>query len=334
MQWILLDSHWNYLNKMKKQFRIEGTFALVICALGWSLAGVFMKFVNINSFAMAGFRSLFAFVAIAIMSKRLPKIVIKKTDSSSNSGIDKKATVYLWLAAISYATTMILFCISNKLTYAANAVLLQYTNPAWIILFGPFLLGEKNTKLDYWAIFGIIIGMLLFFADNIFGTPSGEFAETAFLGNILALISGITFGFTTIFQRKIQQIALKSNNSNGPDNSSADAFMIAQIITALFGLPFVFLKSNGVPDLQSLLFLLLLGFVQMGIPNIMYAIGIKKVRALSASLITMIEPLMNPLWVLIFVHEIPTWTCILGGVIILGCILGREILNKKQESKS
>lgn len=299
--------------------KIEGAWALAVCALGWSLAGVFMKFVNINSFAMAGLRSLIAFVAIAVLSKRLPDFVIKTETQKGTKVIDKKRTLYLWLAALSYAATMIMFCISNKLTYAANAVLLQYTNPAWIIVLGPVLLGEKNTKIDYIAIFGIIIGMLLFFADNIFGAPSKEFAQTAFLGNIIALISGITFALTTIFQRKQQMIAADENT-----NSSRDAFMIAQIITSLFGLPFVFLKENGIPDFQSLLFLFLLGVLQMGIPNIMYAIGIKKVRALSASLITMIEPLMNPVWVLLFVHEIPGWTCILGGIIILGCILGRE----------
>ncbi len=299
---------------MKSKWKLEGAGALVVCALGWSLAGVFMKFVAINSFAMAGFRSLFAFFTIAALSKSFPRFYIKG---------DKKRTFYLWMAAISYAATMILFCLCNKLTYSANAVILQYTNPAWIIVLSPFLLGEKNTKVDYEAILGIIIGMLLFFADSIFGEPSGEFAETAVLGNILALVSGITFGLTTIFQRKQQMLAEKSGDSNR--NTSRDAFMLAQIIVALFGLPFIFVMDNGVPDLKSLLFLVLLGIFQMGIPNITYAIGIKKVRALSASLITMIEPLMNPVWVLIFVGEVPSWYSVLGGIIILGCILWREV---------
>ena len=106
--------------------------------------------------------------------------------------------------------------------------------------------------------------------------------------------------------------------------------MLAQLLTAIFGLPFVFLSEGGIPDSRSLIFLLLLGFLQMGIPNIMYSIGIKKVTALSASLITMIEPLMNPVWVFIFVHEIPSARCIAGGVIILGFILLREFVSKKK----
>lgn len=318
------------------KIKIDGAFALVICALGWSLAGVFMKYVNINSFAMAGFRSTFAFATIAVLSKRLPRFVIrtqsnsqtKESKKQNKAPVDKKRTFYLWMASINYAVTMILFCLCNKLTYSANAVLLQYTNPAWIILLGPFFLGEKNTKVDYISIFGVVIGMILFFADSIFGTSSGEFAQTEVLGNILALVSGITFGLTTIFQRK-QQIVAEQSGSNQNENTSSDAFMLAQIITALFGLPFVFISQNGIPDLQSIIFLVLLGVFQMGIPNITYAIGIKKVRALSVSLITMLEPLMNPIWVLLFVHEIPSIYCILGGVMILGCILLREVFNKK-----
>ncbi len=352
--------------------KIEGSFAMFLCALGWSLGGVFLKFVNINSFAIAGFRSMIAFCTIAIFSKRFPHFFVKSSDGSK---LNKKRTLYLWLSAFSYAGTMILYVISNKLTYAANAVFLEYTEPVWVIIFSSLLLGEKNKRIDYVAFAGIVVGMLLFFADNIFKTQSGEFAETSLLGNILALCSGVTFAGTTIFQRKqqlllAQEIQTENNriknfyekttssteeslltknnqtatspapqdnspvpqdNSSAPQDTSRDSFMLAQLIVTCFGLPFVFLKENGSPDLQSALFLLLLGVLQMGIPNILYSIGIKKVTALSASLITMIEPLMNPVWVFIFVHELPTWKCLLGGVIILGFILLREIASKKDK---
>ena len=318
--------------------KIDGAWAMVICAIGWSLAGVFMKYVNINSFAMAGFRSVFAFITIAALTRHLPRFVIKTETGET----DKKSTLYLWLAALNYAATMILFCLCNKLTYSANAVLLQYTNPAWIILLGPLLLGETNTRIDYVSIIGVVIGMLLFFAETIFGSlfvnasaaseniVAAVNPDTVTLGNILALVSGITFGLTTIFQRKLQLIS-QGNTTN--TNTAGDAFMIAQIITVAFGLIFVFTTNNGIPDKQSLLFLVLLGVVQMGIPNVAYTIGIKKVRALSASLITMLEPLMNPVWVFLFVHEVPSVFSIIGGIIILGCILLREIVNKRQTTQ-
>ncbi|MCR4954947.1 MAG: DMT family transporter [Treponema sp.] len=352
--------------------KVEGSFAMVLCALGWSLGGVFLKYVTINSFVIAGFRSLIAFATIAIFSRSLPHFFVR---SEQDNSIDKKQTLYLWLSAISYAGTMILYVISNKLTYAANVVFLEYTEPVWVILFSTLLIGERNKKIDYVTFAGIVVGMILFFADNLLesraGTQTSEFADTALLGNILALCSGITFAATTIFQRKQQlliaqvkqaegqkQISTedkhfgdeekesdadsavfsdtKENNKARPatrkkQNTSRDAFMLAQLIVANFGLSFVFLKENGIPDIKSLTFLLLLGMFQMGIPNILYSIGIKKVTALSASLITMIEPLMNPVWVFIFVHELPGWKCLLGGAIILAFILIREIVMKRKK---
>ena len=312
----------------------EGTFALVICALGWSLGGVFLKYVNINSFAIAGLRSLFAFIVIAVMSHTLPAFFVK---DQSTGKIDKPQTIVLWLSALSYAGTMITYVFGNKLTYAANVIFLEYTSPVWVILLSSILLGEKNRKIDYITFGGIVIGMLLFFADGLFEKHNGEFADTAMLGNLFGILSGICYAGTTLFQRKQQMLAADRIRQNpqaakSKHDTSRDAFMLAQLITTVFGLPFVFLSDGGMPDSRSLIFLLLLGLLQMGIPNIMYAIGIKKVTALSASLITMIEPLMNPVWVFLFVHEIPSARCIAGGIIILGFILLREFVSKSDSS--
>lgn len=321
--------------------KIDGAFAMVVCALCWSLAGVFMKYVHVNSFAVAGFRSMFAFVTIMAYARHFPRVVLfkdagnakddnseteitskpaKKIDGSKK--IDGRGTLYLWLGALSYAATMVMFCAANKLTYSANAVLLQYTFPIWIIAFGPLILHEKNTKIDYLAIAGVCIGMFLFFAENIFATPDTKFADTKVAGNIIAFISGITFAVSTIFQRK-------QSLYNPEANTSFDSFMLAQLITAIAGLPFIFTTPDGIPDAQSLVFLVLLGCLQMGAANITYSIGIKKVNALSASLITMIEPLMNPIWVLIFVHEIPGVMCICGGLLIIASVIFREVFIKK-----
>ena len=310
----------------------EGVWALVICALGWSLGGVFLKYVNVNSFAISGLRSLFAFIAIAAMSHTLPAFYVK--DQASGK-VDRAQTLALWLSALSYAGTMITYVFGNKLTYAANVIFLEYTSPVWVILLSSILLGEKNRKIDYITFAGIVAGMLLFFADGLFEEHNGEFADTAMIGNFFGILSGVCYAGTTLFQRKQQMLAAERIRKNpeaavSKHDTSRDAFMLAQLITATFGLPFVFLMEGGIPDGTSFIFLLLLGFLQMGIPNIMYAIGIKKVTALSASLITMIEPLMNPVWVFLFVHEIPSARCIAGGVIILGFILLREFVSKKR----
>ena len=290
------------------KLKLEGAWALVVCALLWSTGGILIKFIQASSFFIAGFRSLIALFVFMIVLKRLPVFLVK----DENGTTDKKRTLYLWIAAICYSATMILFCIANKLTTAANTILLQYTNPVYIILFSPVLLGEKNSKWDYVTAFGVLCGIVLFFAGDI---DAGNL-----LGNILAALSGVTFGFTTIYMRK--------QRTQGSENS----FMIAHLVTAIIGIPLGFLSGGYIQggDFGSWAALLAIGIFQMAFATILYSRGIGKVTALSSGIITMIEPLMNPVWVMIFAHEIPSVTCILGGVIILGCILLREFFVKEK----
>ena len=106
---------------------------------------------------------------------------------------------------------------------------------------------------------------------------------------------------------------------------------LSHLITAVVCLPFVI--QSGVPSLKSSLFLLLVGIVSIGIPSILYTIGIRNVRALTASFITMLEPVLNPVWVIIFAGEVPSTKTILGGLLILGFIMIRSIIqNRKKEN--
>ena len=150
--------------------------------------------------------------------------------------------------------------------------------------------------------------IVLFFAD---GLESGNQ-----LGNILAALSGFTYALATIFMRRCR------GNSGG-------AMLLSHLITALVCIPFVI--QSGLPSPKSGFFLLLVGTVSIGIPSILYTVGIKKVRALTASFITMLEPLLNPLWVVIFAGEVPSAKTILGGILILGCIMIRSVVQSRKK---
>jgi len=277
--------------------KLNGVLSFVFCALLWSTGGFLVKLTDWNPFAIAGMRSIIGFFTMCILQQKLPVFVIRNTSvqPQEKSPVDVSGTFFLYAAAICYALTMILYITANKMTTAANAILLQYTDPVFIILFGPFILKEKNKISDYITVAGVLSGMILFFADGLQG---GNMA-----GNIVAMLSGLTWGFCTIFMRRIRGVG------------SLNAFMISHLITFVFGLPFMF--TSGVPSKITILGLLLLGIFQIGIPSILYARGISTVRALSASFISMIEPLMNPVWVLLFDHEIPSLWTIIGGIIIL-----------------
>lgn len=291
---------------------VNGVLALVIAAIGWSTGGLFMKCIDASSLTIAGLRSIVAFIGLLVLTRKLPVFVVRQENQNEEKfAVDKRATFNLWASAISYSATMIMFCFANKMTYAANAILLQYTAPIYVVILSPLLLGEKNSKLDYFSVIGVIAGMILFFADNLFGKKDNV-PPQVFWGNIIAILSGVTFALSTVFLRRCR------------GNTSKSSFVLAQLITFIICIPFV--VKEGILDVRSIIFVILLGVVQMTLPNYFYAIGINKVRALSAILISMLEPLMNPVWVAIFAHELPTANCVIGGIIILLFVVGNDVL--------
>lgn len=286
--------------------KLEGVPALVLCALLWSSGGILIKLVDWNAFAISAVRSIVACLFICIALKKLPFFRIRKDDGTT----DRSATLNLWLAALSYALTMIFYVLGNKMTTAANTILLEYTSPIYIIMFGPLLLGEKNRISDYISVVVVMAGMVLFFSEGLDG---GNMA-----GNIIAAFSGVAFGFCTIFMRRQKP------------EYSINSFMLAHIMTFVTCIPFAFLA--GAPSARSCLGLVLLGVFQIGIPSILYSVGLKNVRALTATFVSMIEPLMNPVWVMLFAGEVPSWQCFVGGALILGCMCVRAVLARKTES--
>ena len=287
---------------MKINGIIDGAVALVICAVLWSTGGIFFKNIELNGLAIAGIRSLIAGTFMSLATRQRFQFSVR----SENGRTDRQSTLFFWIASISYSLTMILFVTANKLTTSANAILLQYTCPIYIILLAPALNGEKNRASDYITVLGVMFGIVLFFAD---GLESGNQ-----LGNILAALSGLSYAISIIFMRRCR------GNSGG-------AMMLSHLITAVVCLPFVI--QSGVPSAKSCFFLLLVGIVTIGIPSILYTIGIKKVRALTSSFITMLEPLLNPVWVIIFAGEVPSIKTILGGILILGFIMIRSVVQNK-----
>jgi drug/metabolite transporter (DMT)-like permease len=267
--------------------------SLVLCSILWSSAGFLVKLVSWDPFAIAGVRSLIGFLTMLIVIRK-PRFTFSFNQV---------------MAAIMYSATMILFITANKMTTSANAVLLQYTEPVFIIILGRWLLTDEKAGVGDWlSIGGVFIGMILFFLDDL--SFSGN------LGNLLAVLSGVTFALTAIFMRRQKE------------GRPADSFMLAHIITFAISIPFIL--SAGVPSVTGMTGLVLLGVFQMGIPSVLYGRGVRGVSAISCALITMIEPVMNPVWVAVFIGELPSARAIAGGCIILGCVLLRTVLKVRK----
>ena len=267
------------MSEMEK--RTRAIIYLVITAVLWSLGGILIKSVKWNPVAIAGARS-------AISSLVILAYIRKPKFTWSSDQI---------LAAIFYAGTVILFVSANKLTTAANAILLQYGAPVYVAILGSIILKEKTTISDWITIAVVIFGMFLFFLDEL--QPGNLF------GNIVAILSGVAFALYIIFMRKQK------------DESPIESTLLGNILTAIIGLPFML---NSSPTGSSWIGIVLLGTVQLGLSYILYSIAIKEVTALEAILIPIIEPILNPIWVFLAMGEAPGRWAFIGGVIILASV--------------
>jgi drug/metabolite transporter (DMT)-like permease len=253
----------------------------------WSLGGLLIKSVDWNPLAIAGTRSAIASVLLLVWLRR-PKL----TWSRAQLG-----------GALAYAATVILFVAANKLTTAANAILLQYTAPIYTAILGARFLGERVSRSDWVTIVIVISGVMMFFMDHL------TFGGLA--GNLLALISGLTFAVLAVFLRKQK------------DESALESVLIGNLATALIGLPFMF---QGPPGGQSWLGLVLLGVFQLGLSYVLYTEALKRISALEGILIASVEPILNPLWVFLVIGERPGWWALIGGVIVLIAVTVRSLL--------
>ncbi len=271
----------------QKRQKAVSLLLLAVTAILWSVSGLLIKSINAHPLAIAGIRSGIAAVIMLIYVKK-PKF---------NWSFPQLA------AAFAYSLTVITFVAANKYTTAANAILIQYTAPIYVAFFGAWLLKEKPKPADWATIAAVLGGMVLFFM--------GDLDTRGAWGNILAAISGLGFGLFPVFMRMQK------------DGSPIESVILGNLITAVIGVPFL---SSAVPDTTGWIYLSILGIFQLGISYIMYSIAIKHVTALESSLITVIEPILNPVWVCILMGEVPGMFSIFGGVIVLLAITLRCVV--------
>jgi len=261
---------------------------LIITALLWSAGGLLIKLVDWNAIAIAGARSAIAALVIFVFRPKM----------SFNWKFPQLG------GAVCYAGTVILFVAANKLTTAANAILLQYTAPIYVAILSYWFLKERITKPDLLTIAAAFGGMILFFLDDL--------SAGGFWGNSVAILSGIAFAGTALFLRKQK------------DHSPLESVFLGNILTFLIGLPFML---RSLPDASSWLGLVLLGVFQLGCSYILYAEAIKHVTALEGILIPVLEPVLNPVWVFLLLGEIPGKWAVAGGIIVLVSVTLRCILS-------
>lgn len=262
-------------------------------AVLWSLAGLNIKLINWNPYSIAAGRSI---VAVLIL---IPAIAKCK---------DIKIDRYVIGGAVCYAAFNYCFNISVKLTTSALAILMQYVAPVYVAILAWLFLKERITKADIACIAAVMAGMIIFFL----GSEGGGSA----IGKVFAVFNGITFAGISIFLR-LQK-----------DGNPVMSMFLGNVISGLIGIPIII--STGLPDIRSLFFLLLAGFL-CAFTYSLYAVASKYLTALETVLLPILDPVLNPVWVFLFLGEAPTALSVIGFAIVLVSVTAKTIYSLKCE---
>jgi drug/metabolite transporter (DMT)-like permease len=281
---------------MNNSGKLAGVLAMAATAFLWSIGGLFIKVVDWNPIAIAGARSLISSIVIVIYLRH-PKFHFSFPQIA---------------AAVANASTMLLFVSANKTTTAADAILLQYLAPLLTAFLGAVILKERP-RVEHFAAFPFVAGgMIMMFY--------GELGGGRLFGNTLALMSAVTFSFYFIFMRMQK------------DGSPLESVLLSHwLVAGICIIISLFLPAPHITA-KALAAIAVLGIVQVGLTAILFAVAIKRISAVQATLIAVIEPVCNPIWVFLAIGETPGIYTLLGGGIIVLAVTAASIVTSRRKT--
>ncbi len=283
--------------------RISGRSALLcmaVCAFLWSTSGALIKLINWNGMAIAGLRSLIAGVVLLVYLRIVGKRLVIN-----------RLTLTVGIAVM---LKFVCFTVGNKLTSSANMVALQYTNPVFVLIFSMLFFGQRFKRKD--------VAVALATAGGIAMLTLEGTGTSTMLGNFLGLMVGVTTAIMHLMSGKAKSYA-----------ESLSINIIGNIYTAVAMAPFLFTEKLEL-SAQNLTGILLLGLFQQAAAYIFYSFAIRNAPTLSCTLIASLNPLFNPVWTALLVHEYPGPMTLIGFGIVLASITLWTLSNAKDKAKA
>src|SRR5213080_1641891 len=273
-----------------EKWKISSSPLLLVlgAAILWSTGGLFIKATHLSAFELSFGRSLLAAITIAIATRR------------EGFGLNRVSAV----TSILYAALLILFVLATKLTTAANAIFLQYTAPVYVLILEPLFYKEKFRGRDFVTVAACLAGMSLFFI--------GKLRPQDVSGNLFALASGVCFALFFLLLR----------HSKAREVNRASSAIYGNLIVVLICAPAFFTAAGRGISGSDVARIAYLGIVQIGFAYLLFTLAMARgVRSLDAGIIGYIEPVLNAIWVFLFIGERPSGWAIGGGVIIIASVL-------------
>lgn len=269
----------------------KGNFYILLTAFLWSTGGLLIKYIPGNPVAINGARSLIALLFF-FCYKRSIRIKFNR---------------YIVSAAVCLVLTNTLYVIANKMTTAANAIVLQYTAPLFVLIWDCIYRRKMPKKQQCLVVVMAFAGMILFFFDQLDG---GQI-----LGNLIAIGAGLSFSGVFFI-------------NSLPEASSEDASMLAFFLSFVISIPF--LGEVWQMDGRAIGALIVLGVFQVGLAYVLFAKGAKLTSPVSASLIGLLEAILNPLWVFLFYGEKVGRFALIGAAVILLAVILNSVTGKEK----
>lgn len=274
---------------MKKR-ALGGELFVLLATLCWSMSGFLTKSLSISPILSNALRSLIAvFILLAYNRWRL------------------RFSKIIWLGAFCGLFTTTLYFIALSLTTPANAVVIQYTAPIFVLIFTCVRERRAPTKMHLAVVAAAFAGVAIVFSEGLGGG--------SLIGNLAALASGISFAGMFFVNRL-------------PGAAPADSLILGFMLCALTGVFYL----GELPGMSTLEWgvVLLLGVVQHGLAYVFFSIGIQICPSFNSSLIGMLETVLVPLWVFLVFGEAPSLTAILGSVLIIAAVLANTLYERKR----
>ncbi len=271
----------------------RGILFVFLAAVLYSIGGLCIKVIPWNGMSINGARNMVAVLVVGgylLATRHKPRF-----------------NRYIGLGALSVCGTNVLFSLANKLTTAANTIVLQFTAPIFVIVLSMLFWRRKPKKLDLITCFLVLIGVGCFFLDSL--------EMGGMVGNVLALLSGLSYAGVFLL-------------NDLPDSDPICSVFWGDVLSVIIGFPF--LIQETVFTVPAIVSVVILGAFQVGLAYILMCIGLKTTPAVMASLISGIEPILNPVLVAIFYHEPMGIMALVGAVIVIGSVVGYNVIKAKQ----
>jgi drug/metabolite transporter, DME family len=208
-------------------------------------------------------------------------------------------------AAVLYAASLTLFVNANKLTTSANAIFLQAVAPLYILILSPSVLGERWTWRDLAHVGALAAGLALCFLGQ--DAPSASATNPA-TGNLLATLSGAAWAGVLLLLRRL-------GKSGENDDGGLGAVVLGNALAAAVAIPVAWPLPGATPAAWAAV--VYLGVFQIGLSYVLFTQAIRHVSALEASLLLLLEPVLNPVWTWLVRGESPGAFTIAGGGVIV-----------------